>query len=140
MSAQNKQLARYIFEEIENKGNLAVADEIFANDFVNHTPFGNMHGPEGAKQFATMLRTAFPDLHINIEDQIAEGDKVASRWTAIGTHQGTFQGLPPTGRPIEITGMVITRIANGKIVEQWGNPDLLSMMQQLGAIPEPRQG
>jgi steroid delta-isomerase-like uncharacterized protein len=137
MSEQNKALARRIFEEIENRGDLTTADQIFASDFVNHLPFGEMHGIEGAKQFASMLRTAFPDLHTTVEDQIAEGDRVATRWNARGTHRGEFQGVPASGRQMKITGMTICRIVDGKIVEQWGNPDLFSMMQQLGAIPAP---
>jgi len=137
MSEQNKRTARRIFEEIESQGNLAVVDEIFATDFVNHTPFGENHGPEGAKQFATMLRTAFPNLHSTVEDQVAEGDKVATRFTARGTHRGDLQGIPASGNTMEITGIVLSRFANGKIVEQWGNPDLLGMMRQIGAIPEP---
>jgi steroid delta-isomerase-like uncharacterized protein len=137
MSEQNKMIARRIFEEIENEGNFTVVEQIFASDFVNHLPFGEMRGIEGAKQFGFMLRTAFPDLHTTVEDQIAEADRVATRWTASGTHRGEFQGIPATGRQIKITGMTMCRIANGKIVEQWGNPDLFSMMQQLGVIPTP---
>lgn len=140
MSEQNKAITRRIFDEIESQGKLAVADEIFARDFINHLPFGEMHGTEGAKQFATMLRTAFPDLHTTVRDQIAEGDRVTTRWTARGTQKGPFQGVPPTGRQMEIGGITISRIANGKIIEQWGNPDLFSMMQQLGAVPAPAQG
>jgi steroid delta-isomerase-like uncharacterized protein len=135
MSEQNKALARSFFEEIENQGNFSVADQIFARDFVNHAPFGEMHGIEAAKQFASMLRTAFPDLHTTVEDQIAEGDRVATRWNARGTHRGEFQGVPASGRQMQITGITICRIAGGKIVEQWGNPDLFTLMQQLGAVP-----
>ena len=139
MSEQNKIIARRIFEEMESQGNLTVADEIFASDFVNWTLLGEDHGPEGAKQFVTMLRTAFPDLHSTVEDQVAEGDKVATRFTTRGTHRGDLQGIPASGNTMEITGIVLSRFANGKIVEQWGNPDLLGMMRQIGAIPEPEQ-
>lgn len=134
MSEQNKKTARRIFEEIESQGKMEVAEEIFANDFVDHLPFGEMGGIEGAKQFAIMLRSAFPDLHVTVEDQVAEGDKVATRFIARGTHQGEFLGVPASDNKMEITGMIISRIANGKIVEQWGNPDLLSLMQQIGAV------
>jgi steroid delta-isomerase-like uncharacterized protein len=139
MSEQNKMIVRRFFDEVESQGKLAVADELLAHDFVNHTPFGEMHGIQSAKQFGTMLRTAFPDLYVTVKDQLAEGDKVATRWIARGTHQGEFQGVPPTGKRMEITGMVISRIANGKIVEQWGNPDVFSMMQQIGAVPTPKE-
>lgn len=135
MSQQNKALARRIFEEMESKGNLAVADETFASDFVNHTPFGEHHGPEGAKQFVTMLRSAFPDLHSTVEDQVAEGDKVATRFTTHGTHKGELNGIPASGNTMEITGIVISRFANGKIIEQWGNPDVFGLMRQIGAVP-----
>ena len=140
MSKQSKMITCRLFEEMESQGNLDVADDIFANDFVNHTPFGEMHGPEGAKQFVSKLRTAFPDLQVTVKDQIAEGDKVATHWTARGTHKAKFQNIPPTGKQIEIRGIVISQIANGKIVEQWGNPDVLGLMQQLGTIPAPEPG
>jgi steroid delta-isomerase-like uncharacterized protein len=140
MSEQNKMIARRLVEEVESRGNLAVVDELVASDFVNHTPFGEMHGVESAKQFVSMLRRGFPDLYVTVEDQIAEGDCVATRWMARGTHEGEFQGVPPTGRPMEITGIFINRIANGKIIEQWATPDLLGLMQQIGAVPVPGQG
>jgi steroid delta-isomerase-like uncharacterized protein len=140
MSKQSKVNARRFFEEMQSQGNLTVADDIFASDIVFHTPFGDMHGPEGAKQFVSKLRTAFPDLQVTVEDQIAEGDKVATHWTARGTHQDKFQGIPATGKQMEIRGIVISQIANGKIIEQWGNPDVLGMMQQLGAVPALEQG
>lgn len=139
MSEQNKLIVRRFSEEVENQGNFAVADELLARDIVSHTPLGETRGLEGAKQFGTMLRTAFPDLHVTIEDQVSEDDKVVTRWTCRGTHQGEFQGMHPTGKQVEITGMTISRIANGKIIEQWGNPDLLGMMQQLGTVSVPRQ-
>jgi steroid delta-isomerase-like uncharacterized protein len=84
-----------------------------------------------------MLRQAFPDLQITVEDQIAEGDKVATRWRGRGTHQGDFLGIPSTGRPMEIAGITIFRLADGKIVESWGNPDNLGMLVQLGVISLP---
>lgn len=135
MSQQNKALARRIFEEMQTKGNLTIADDTFANDFVNHSPFGEDHGPEGAKQFVQMLRSAFPDLHVTVEDQLSEADKVATRFVARGTHKGELNGIPASGNTMEITGIVISRIANGKIIEQWGNPDVFGLMQQIGAIP-----
>jgi steroid delta-isomerase-like uncharacterized protein len=135
MSQQNKALARRIFDEMESKGNLAVADEIFASDFAMHSPFGESHGPDGAKQFVQMLRSAFPDLHSTVEDQLAEGDKVATRFTARGTHKGELNGIPASGNTMEISGIVISRFANGKIIEQWGNPDVFGLMRQIGAIP-----
>ena len=137
MPGQIKTIARQVFEEVQSQGNLALVDEIVADDYVGHTPIDDIHGPEGAKQFDSMLHEAFPDYQVTVEDQIAEGDKVVTRWTCRGTHKGRFQGIPPTGKQITMTGITIFRIANGKLVEGWSNPDLLGMLQQLGAAPKP---
>lgn len=137
MSEQNKTLVRRGIEEVYNRGNLAVVDEVAARDFVIHLPSEEIHGPEGAKQYVAALRSAFPDLHIAIEDQIAEGDKVVTRWTASATHTGAFQGIPPTGKRGSMTGIDIDRIADGKVVECWVNSDDLGLLQQLGVIPTP---
>jgi steroid delta-isomerase-like uncharacterized protein len=139
MSEQTKTIARKVFEDVQSQGNLALVDEIVANDFVGHTPPADIHGPEGAKQYDAMLREAFPDMQITVEDQIAEGDEVATRWTCRGTHEGEFQGLPPTGKRVTMSGLTVFRIANGKIVEGWSRPDLLGLLQQLGAVPELEQ-
>ncbi len=141
MSEQNKILTRRALEEVWNRGNFAVVDELVASDFVVHasTPANETHGPEGVKHFYAMLRQAFPDLHFTIEDQIADGDRVVTRWTARGTHTGEFQGIPPTGKQVRLTGIDIDRIANGKFVECWTNVDELGMMQQLGVLPAPAQ-
>jgi len=139
MSAEeNKAIYARIVEEGFNKGNLSVTDELVAANHVNHTD--NVHGPEEYKGFITMYRSAFPDLVMTIEDQIAEGDKVATRWTATGTHQGPLMGIPPTGKKIKATGTYVIRIVGGKILEEWGNMDALGMMQQLGVIPAPGEG
>ncbi|NIO68070.1 MAG: ester cyclase [Anaerolineae bacterium] len=134
---ENKAIFRRIVEEGFNKGNLAIVDELVATNHVNHTD--NVHGPEEYKQFITMYRTAFPDLHMTIEDQIAEGDKVVNRWTSRGTHKGDLMGIPPTGKQTTVTGMYVARIIGGKIVEEWGNFDALGMMQQIGVVPPPGQ-
>jgi len=139
MSEENKRIARKVFEDILTEGNLALADELVASDYVGHTPLLELHGPEGAKEFDAMLHQAFPDLEITVEDQIAEGDRVATRWTARGTHEGEFQDIPPTGRRVEFSGIAIFRIADGKFVEGWNIPDLLSLLRQLGAVPAPGQ-
>lgn len=132
----NKALDRRIVEEGFSKGNIAVLDELIAADCVDHAaPPGTPSGREGVKQFFTMLRSAFPDLHFTIEDVIAEGDKVVTRSTWQGTHQGAFLGIPPTGKQVRVTGIDITRYAGGKAVEHWGNQDTLGLLQQLGVIP-----
>ncbi len=139
MSEENKALSRRVIEELFNAGNLEVADEIFAEDHVHHDPAmpEEGHGIEHFKEFASMYRSAFPDVHIEIEDQIAEGDKVASRWVARGTHEGELMGIEPTGNRVRVAGTTIDRIAEGQIAETWDNYDALGMMQQLGVIPFP---
>lgn len=136
---ENKAIVRRGWEEIWNKGNLTIAPEHYALTYVSHMP-GNpdMYGPEGHNQLVTMYRTAFPDLHFTVEDQIAEGDKVVNRVTARGTHLGEFRGIPPTGKPITVTGITIDRIAGGKLVESWASWDFLGLLQQLGVVPKSR--
>ena len=142
MSAEdNKAIARRSFDEIWNKGNLAVVDEVTAANYVAHDPTSpDLKGPEGLKQFVNLYRAAFPDIRLTVEDQIAEGDQVVSRWTARGTHKGELQGIPPTGKQGTVTGITITRYAGGKAVEAWTNWDTLGLMQQLGVVPMPEQG
>ncbi len=135
---ENKALDRRFTEEVWNRGNLAVVDELMSADYHEHDPTIPA-GSEGFKQFVLMYRSAFPDVNFTIEDQIAEGDKVVSRWTARGTHKGELMGIPPTGKQVTVTGIVIGRYANGKLVEGWSNYDALGMLQQLGAVPPPGQ-
>jgi steroid delta-isomerase-like uncharacterized protein len=143
MSAQElKMIARRYIEEVWNGGDLALIDEIFARDFVNHTPSpGQLAGREGLKQFIASLRSASPDVHFTIDDVIAEGDRVVTRWTARGTHHGDLMGAPPTGKRITVSAIAIDRIVNGRIVEHWAVRDDLGLVQQLGLIPsqEPAQ-
>lgn len=136
---QNKALARRGFEEIFGQGNLAVADEVYTKDFVGHAAPDEIKGPEGIKRFVSTFRSAFPDLQFTVEDQIAEGDKVVSRWTARGTHEGEFRGIASTGKQVMITGITVQRIAGGRIVEGWTNWDILGMLVQLGVVPPPGQ-
>jgi steroid delta-isomerase-like uncharacterized protein len=133
----NKAISRRADEELFNRGNLAVAGELFAGDYVYHDPTSGVewHGPEDVKRFASLLRGAFPDLQQTIEDQVAEGDKVAYRWTARGTHRGELLGIPPTGARVTFTGISIARLADGKIQEIWENYDALGLMRQLGTVP-----
>ena len=133
---ENKAIDRRFTEEVWNQGNLAVVDELMSADYDGHDP-AMPAGSEGLKQFVLMYRSAFPDVHLTIEDQIAEGDTVVSRWTARGTHKGELMGIPPTGKQVTVTGMNIERIANGKFVEGWSNYDTLGMLQQLGVVPAP---
>jgi steroid delta-isomerase-like uncharacterized protein len=138
MSTQNKLILRRFFEEVFNQGNLAVADEIVADGYVNHNPApGESPGREGLKQFVTGVRTAFRDLHFAIDDQVAEGDKVVTRWRATGIHQGDFAGVPPTGKAVMITALNLHRVSDGQIQEGWLNWDALGLLQQLGVVPTP---
>jgi len=136
MSAQeNETLVRRFLEDAYNKGNLAVGDELLTADCVFHVP-NAIEGIAGWKQFATAFLTAFPeDLQLTIEDIFAEGDKVAARWTAQGTHQGPLRGITPTGKQVTWMGMGIYHLAGGKIREVWGLNDALGIRQQIGAIP-----
>jgi steroid delta-isomerase-like uncharacterized protein len=140
MSAEeNKGLLRREVEELYNHtGNLDAVEEIFAPNYVSHEPTsGETRGIEGARQFAATYREAFPDLENTIEDMVAEGDKVVVRFRARGTHQGDTEAFgPATGKRMEITGITIKRVSDGKIAEAWTNFDALGMMHQLGRIPE----
>jgi len=134
VSEQNKAVHRRLFEEVWNGQDLSVVDELAAPDFVNHG-LNAPPGAEGFKQFVAVVIGAFPDIHFAVEGVIAEGDKTVVRWTATGTHQDEFMGIPATGKAIAISGIAIDRFEGGKIVESWDEWDALGMMQQLGAIP-----
>jgi predicted ester cyclase len=141
MSAQeNKAIVRRVYEEAISQNKPEVFDEIMSADIVDHAPFPDQApGLEGFKgAFATVL-SAFPDYHSTVEDQIAEGDKVVTRFSSEGTHQGEFLGIAPTGNRVRVTGIDIDRLVEGKIVEHWSEADLLGMMTQLGVIPESSQ-
>jgi len=140
MSAEeNKALVRRFVEEFWNQGNPAAADELMASDAEIHMPTGEMVDLDGLKSFAGTFRESFPDWHSTFEELIAEGDRVAERWTGRGTHRGELWGIAPTGRRVEGPGSVFYRIADGKIVEFRGQFDMMGMMQQLGAIPTPQE-
>lgn len=134
-------LARRSFDEVWNNGNLDTADELYAPDYVNHDPVSPEvpPGPEGVKQLAKMYRRAFPDLRFAIDEMLAAGDRVVTRWTGQGTHRGALRGLPPSGRQARVTGISIHRIVGGRIVETWVNWDTLGMMEQLGAASVPQR-
>jgi len=129
---QNKASFRRYLEEVFNQGNLELANEIF-NRYVSHQPDGSTleRGPEDVKRFVGEFRTAFPDLRISVDDQIADGDKVVTRVTLRGTHQGTFRGTAPTGKEVEINGITIFRFSSeGKVVETWDSYDQFRVMRQ----------
>ncbi len=134
---ENKAIVRRFFEEGPSKGNLSIADELLSPDFALHVPLPASSGIEGINEVITACRAAFEHLNITVEDMIAEGNDVAARFTARGIHKGNFMGLPATGKPITMTGIEIFRIKDGKIIELWGEANLLGLMQQLGIIPVP---
>ena len=131
MSAeQNKANDRRVIEGL-NQGSVAVFEEVAVPNYVGHESSTTMQGREAYKQFLSAYLTAFPDLHFTIEDQVAEGDKIATRITARGTHQGSLIGIPPTGKQITVTRLYITRYADGKAEESWLNFDALGMLQPI---------
>ena len=135
MSEDNKALALRDYEEIWNNKNLAVIDELYEQEHLRHGSVGES-GNEGYRQFVTMYIEAFPDVRFTVDDIIAEGDKVVTRWTATGSHKGDLPDIPATGTLVTVTGINIHRISDGKIVEEWGNWDALGLMQQLGVIEQ----
>ena len=140
MSAEeNKVLVERFVEEFWNEGNTATADELMAVDAEIHMPTGEVVDIDGLKSFARTWRGSLPDWHSTFEELIAEGDRVAERWTGRGTHRGELQGIPPTGKRVETPGSVFYRIVDGKIVEFRGQLDMMSLMQQLGVIASPQQ-
>ena len=132
-----KQLDRRLYEEVWNAGKLDTLGELIASGAPIHDPGtpDTGTGPEGMRQLISLYRGAFPDTHFTIEAQVAEGDLVLTKWRARGTHKGTLMNVPPTNRVAEITGMSLTRYANGKGVESWTNWDTLGLLQQIGVIP-----
>ena len=138
---ENKAIAHRFFEEVCNGRKLDVANELFSTNHTYSDPSipGVGPGPEGQKQVVSTYQTAFPDAHWAVEDQIAEGDKVVTRWTATGTHQRELQGIPPTGKHVTVPGIWVHRLVGGKIVESWNVWDTLGMLQQLGVVPSPGQ-
>jgi predicted ester cyclase len=136
LGEENKVLVRLFDEEFWNKGNLAAADELMAANATIVLPGMGQVGLNDFKTFAATLRGAFPDWYSTTDELMAEGARVAERWTGRGTHQGDFQGIAPTGRQVTVPGFVFYRVTSGKITEFRGLFDGLALMQQLGAIPD----
>ena len=133
----NKAAVQRMGEEAFNQGNLDVLDELVAQDVVDHDPApGQASGREGIKQFVSTLRTAFPDPQLAVENMVAEGDYVAFNYTINGTHQGEFMGIEPTGKQVSVRAMEMVRIADGQMVDRWGNTDQMGLLDQLGALPQ----
>lgn len=130
----NKDRIRRVIEDLYSRGDLSVAEELYDTNYIRHDPATPDVGTglSAIKQVVNTYRTAFPDLELTVEDIIAEGDKVLGRWSARGTHRGELQGASPTGKRFEIAGLTLMQFADGQIVEEWTNWDVLGMMQQLG--------
>ena len=127
-------------EEVFNRGDLTVVDELVDERFVEHDPMPGMPPDrEGLKALVRELHRAFPDFHNDVEDRIIEGDKVVERWLCTGTHEGDFMGIPATHRHIEVRGMDISRLEGGRIIEHWTQVDMMAMLQQLGVMPAEMQ-
>ena len=139
MSDQNKAIVTRFFAEVCNGRKLNVADEIFTSNHVHHDPANPQigGGPDGMKQLVSIYQGAFPDAHWTVEQMVAEGDTVVTRWTGRGTHKGDLQGFAPTGKSVIVAGVWIHRIANGKVVESWDVWDTYGMLKSLGAIAAP---
>lgn len=133
---ENKSLVQRYFDELNNE-NRSYLDEYFGANYIYHGSAGDLN-IEGFKAQHDMFRNAFSDTRANVEDIIAVGNKVVTRWKIQCTHTGEFQGLAPTGKEVTISGIIITRVENGKAVEEWESFDQLSLMQQLGVIPSPQ--
>jgi predicted ester cyclase len=132
----NKVVSRRFYEEVINQKQLAVINEVAGDNYLSHDfPPGLPPGREGLKIFISVFHAAFPDGHLTIDQMIAEGDTVATRLTFHGTHTGEFQGIAPTGKKVTIPALDMARFESGKLVEHWGGPNQMSLLQQLGVIP-----
>jgi steroid delta-isomerase-like uncharacterized protein len=131
----NKAIVRRYFEQVINEQRYDLADEFLVDTVEFHGVGPSILGRKAVAEFYAMFGAAFPDWHMTIEDMVAEGDKVVVRYTANGTHQGEFQGIPATGKPYTQNTIIIFHLTNGKIVEARLQTDMLSMMQQLGLMP-----
>jgi steroid delta-isomerase-like uncharacterized protein len=131
----NKAIVRRFFELGPSSGDMNAADMLLSPNFALHTPLPSAAGIQGINDIVTACRAAFEHLNVDVEDMVAEGDRVAARFNARGVHKGSFMGLPPTGKPIAMTGIEIFRIEDGKMAELWGEANLVSLMVQLGIMP-----
>jgi steroid delta-isomerase-like uncharacterized protein len=138
-TVENKDLVCRFEEKVWNERNPALVDEFFAASHIFRAPGSPPLDREGHRQMIAHFQSAFPDGRNSSEELLADGDKVVQHWAFRGTHQGAFQGIPPTGRQVTLTGISIWRVEGGKIVESWHELDNLGLMQQLGVIPAPGQ-
>lgn len=138
MSAQHKTAVQNLVEKGFNQKEMSAFESYFSPNLIDHAlPPGLPAGFEGRKIFVSAFLSAFPDIHVHIEDAVTEGNKLVIRWSAHGTHKADLMGIPPTDKEVSMTGIAIDRFENGQSVEHWEIIDQLSLMQQLGVIPAP---
>ena len=135
MVAGNKAVVLRFVEEVVNRGDTRLLADLVAAQHVRHAPDGDLYGSEGVRIDVAEWRSGFPDLRLEVEDQVAEGDRVASRFVLRGTHHGPFLGVAPTGRPVAVAGVSIDRLAGGRLAESWISLDALGLLRQIGALP-----
>jgi steroid delta-isomerase-like uncharacterized protein len=136
---ENKALLRQLID-LQVRDDLNTVDQVIAPNWVNHDPsMPPLQGYEGFKQLTIAFRAAFPDIHVEIEDMLAEGDKVSARFRLRGTNTGSFQGMPPTGKAVNVNATGIFRVVDGRVTDNWVNMDFLGLLQQLGIVPAPGQ-
>ena len=138
--SQQQQIVERMFDEIINKGNLDVADELFAENYVDHGPMGEMPGVSAFKELVSMWRSAVPDVHCSVENWFESGDMCAWNVRVTGTHTGEMMGIPPTGKRIELVSPNIGRIRDGRAVEHWADQSMFQFLQQIGALEQPAAG
>jgi steroid delta-isomerase-like uncharacterized protein len=138
----NKDVVRQFIEDAWNDADLDLVDALVSADAPHHDPTlpERSAGPAGRKQSIQLYHAAFPDVHIDIEEMVAEDDLVAARWTGRGTHEGELMGIEPTGAAVEVAGISLNRVTDGRIVETWEVYDTLGMLRQIGAIPDQPTG
>ena len=136
---ENKAIFQQLIQ-LQEHGDLNTVDQVIAPNWVNHDgSVPPLQGPEGFKRLTMGFRSAFSDIRLEIEDMVAEGDKVAARWRFHGTNSGSFWGMPPTGKAVNVTATGIFRVVDGKVIDNWVNLDFLGLLQQLGVVPAPGQ-
>jgi steroid delta-isomerase-like uncharacterized protein len=135
MAGADEAVIRRFVEEVVNRGNTDLLNDLVAAAHVNHDHLGDRYGPEGVRIGVAEWRGAFPDLRLTIEDLFAHEDRAAWRFTLVGTHAGPFMGLPATGRPVRVSGIRIDRLASGRLTESWVCLDALGLIRQLGTVP-----
>jgi len=134
-AAANKELVRRFYKEVYVNWNMALADDVVSPQFTSHDWPEGATGPKAFRDYYSAIRSALPDARYEVDDLIAEGDRVVARWRLLGTHKGAFRGIAPTGRPLALKGIAIYRVDGGKLMERWVVSDLYSVLEEIGALP-----